>query len=638
MFTLKKLKLKLLFISIVLSLSLGADEIDIDNLLSDIEKKTDLSEKTKLQNSGVSTIYTRNDLIRMQARNLKDIIKSTYPIGYTENIYGIPDPQTMGTVHPFMSSNVRIFIDNQEISTGMFGSGLVIYGDMNIDFVDHIEIYNGSPTYEFSTEPTYTLIKLYSKKASKDGGSKVTLSAGNFGDSFFSAYHAEELDNDWSYFAYISQNNDKRQKYESHGSDLSRDKTRTHIFASFGKEDHKILIDAISQDRDTFMDQSLDATPTNAQMQYDSLHIGYDGKYNDFSYLLSYDFLKTKGDFSDNVSPLPPSYLLPVASLESASQSYVLNGEIKHKYKTESNNLVTGLKYRYKGFKYSKILRNGFDLPTTGHTKQTIATAFIENKYAITDNAIFSTGLSYSQVKNNNSVQNDDLIMYRLGYTHTTEHWIFKTICSRMETSLDPYLVNGYGIYITEGKKDTTEHSTFMQNIIYEKGKHKYELIFGKVTSRNQLIADPITGLLDNYSQDIITLNTLLNWTFTYNKFDTLYLNVGYTKSRNLPIINKNKEYISTLRNLNTYGKFDIFNEIFYFKSESDNINYYDYSAGIIYHHTDDLSISLKGTNILDKAPKTLYSRRDPITFQAQTPLAISAIDRHIMLTLEYSF
>lgn len=636
MFTLETLKL--LFIPISLSLSLSADGIDIDNLLSNIEKKTDLSEKTKLENSGVTTIYTRNDLIRMQARNLKDILKSTYPIGYNENIYGIPDPQTMGTKHPFMSSNVRIFIDNQEISTGLFGSGVIIYGDMNIDFVDHIEIYNGSPTYEFSTEATYTLIKLYSKKASKDEGSKVTLNVGNFGDTFLSTYHAQELDNDWSYFSYISHKNDIREKYKSHNSDLSRDKTRTHLFASFGKKDHKIIIDAISQDRDTFMDQSLDATPTNAKMEYDSLHIGYDGKYKDFSYLLSYDLLNTKGDFIDDVSPIPPSYLFPISSLETASQSYVLNGELKYSYKTEDNNLITGLKYRYKGFKYSKILRNGFDAPRTGHTKQNIATAFIENQYTITENSILSTGMSYSQVKNNNSIQDDNLFMYRLGYTHTTEHWIFKTIYSGMETALDPYLVNTYGLYITEGKKDVNKVLTFIQNIIYEKANHKYELVFGKIKSKNHLIPDPRTGLLDNYSKDINVLNTLFNWTFKYNKFDTLFLNLAYTTSYNLPTINTNKQYTATLRSLNTYGQFDIFNEILYFKSNIDNIHFYDYSAGIIYHHTDDFSISLKATNIFDKAKASLYSRIDPITFQAQTPLAISAIDRHLMLTLEYSF
>ncbi|MEA3227557.1 MAG: hypothetical protein U9P38_00630, partial [Campylobacterota bacterium] len=141
---------KALFIVFALNAFLNADEIDL--LLSDIENKTDLSEQTKLENSGISLIYTRDDIDRMQAKYLKDILKSNATFGYNENKFGMTDPLTSGTDIPFSSSIMRVFIDNQEITGGMFGSGIVTHGNIDLGFVDHIEIYTQSPTYEYSTE------------------------------------------------------------------------------------------------------------------------------------------------------------------------------------------------------------------------------------------------------------------------------------------------------------------------------------------------------------------------------------------------------------------------------------------------------------------------------------------------------
>ena len=102
-------------------------------------------------------------LQRMQAKSLKDILKSTYPLGYNENRYGRPDPTTFPiAAAPFLSSMMRVFIDNQEITTGLYGSGIVLLGDINLEFVDHIEVYTQNPSYEYSTESTYVLVKLYS--------------------------------------------------------------------------------------------------------------------------------------------------------------------------------------------------------------------------------------------------------------------------------------------------------------------------------------------------------------------------------------------------------------------------------------------------------------------------------------------
>ena len=617
-----------------------AQEVNIDNLLKDIEIKTDLSQKTKLENGGISFIYTRDDLHRMQAKKLKDILKSSYPFGYDENRFGLPDPHNMTTTHPFMSSAIRIYIDDQEISTGLYGSGLIIYGDMDIDFVDHIEVYHGNPTYEYSTESTFTLIKLYSKVASKDAGSRVSISGGSYGASNINIYNSQELDNDWSYFTYISQNNDKRQKIQSYNTSLSKDKKDTHMFISFYDDNNKIMIDAIRQKRDSFMDQSIDATPINAEINRDYLHIGYNGNYDNFLYLLTYDLSNVKADFEDDVMPLPIfNYMYPVASSAVYSKSNVFTGELKYKYNTTSNKLVAGIKYRYKDFKYTTLTRNRIPLPLTGNTNQSIATAFIENQYFIKSNSILTTGISFSRVRNNNSIQDDDLLMYRVGHTYTNNNWIFKTIFAHNEKTLDPYLVNSYGFFITNGKKDPEEQILLIENITYKKENNKYELVLSATKAKNQLMPNSQSGLLENYDKDLNVLNSEFRWTYNYRDYDKLYMAIGYNHIHNLPMFSDSlHQYTSTIRALNTYEKFDFFNELLFTRDNIENNNFYDYSLGAIYHYTKDLSISIKGTNVLDKARTRSYMRVNPVTFEQETPLNISPIDRSFMATVEYLF
>ncbi len=623
--------------ALLCSTLLLSQEMDLDALLNKIEKKTDLSSKTKLENGGISTIYTRDDINRMQARNLNDILKSTYPFGYNENRYGLSDPYSIGTNQPNMSSSIRVFIDNQEITSGMYGSGIILYGDMDINFVDHIEIYSGNPTYEYSTEPTFILIKLYSKDVKRDAGTKLSYGIGNYLDSHLYAYNSQALENNWSYFNYVAQTDDKRQQHKSDTTELSRDKRGIHIFSSFHNDNNRFIVDAIKQKRDSFINESLDATPTSATLDNELLHIGYDGDRNNFRYLLSYDYFHTESKMSDDVVPNP--YInYPFASLSANSSSHIFSSELKYDYLTHDNKLVVGLKYRYKYYGYDKLEKNALATPNIEKKGQSVSTLFIENQYSLEHNSIFTLGLSYSQVKNEKSIQDDNLLMYRVGHTYTTNEWVIKSIYSHIELTLDPYLVGSDGVYITPGKKKITKQDTIMENIVYEKVNNKYELTLSYLSSKDQLMPNLSNGLLENSAKDIDIYSTIFIWTNYYNDVDKLYMTIGYNQVNNTPIVDSFKQYTATLRSLNTYKKYDIFNEILISKDSTDYKLYYDYSLGIIYHVTGDFTLSLKGTNIFDSAKTSQYSRIDPRTFQAKTPLTISPIDQKVVCTMEYLF
>jgi len=623
--------IKILYLLLFVSISSFSSDVDFDTLLKHIEKKSDLSSKTKLENGGISFIYTRDDLERMQVTTLKDILKSTQPFGYDENRFSLPDPMGFDTFHPFNSSSMRIFIDNQEITTSLYGSGLIVLGDIDLGFVDHIEVYSQNPSYEFSTEPTFILIKLYSKKAQKDEGGKIKFSVTNYEGGDATIYHAKEF-NEWSYFNYISNTNNKRKEF----NDLSRDKKANHLFSSWYTKDQSIIIQAIEQKTDSFKNYSLDNTPQNTSLDIDFVHLGYDKKLNDLFLAITYDYMYTDTQFSDDMDD---SFLPVINQLDALTKAEVFTAEVKHYLNSSKNRFISGLKYRYKTFNYDKLFVNDLDIPRTGHTIQKVVTAFIENQYSLYLNSIITTGFQYSKFKNNNSVQQDDLFMFRLGHTYTNNNWIIKTVASRTKTSLDPFLINSKYYMVDENRYYQPQRlDALLENIIYQKNSDKFELILSKLTINNYLLPDQ-SGLLDNFDKKVTTYGTNFMWTKDYNRYDKLFLSLAYIKTDNLPQKEGLKQYSSVIRSLNSYKKLDFFNEILYYKDNILNKDFYDYSLGVKYHYTKDLIFGLKGENILNKAKESTYTNVNPSDpTQILEPLEVSPIDRKFLVSLEYLF
>jgi len=634
------MKIFILFICLTSYFTLSANE-EIDNLLNDIHHKSDLSEKTKLANYGISQIFTRDDLHRMQARYLKDVLKSGYFTKYFENRYGVTDPLVQGfETIPFKSSTIRIYIDNQEVTAGSYGSGMTIYGSLDIGFVDHIEIYTQAPTYEYSTETSVTLIKLYSKSIKKDEGSKVELNAGTYGALRVSGYNSSYISDDWSHLTYISLDNKNRQEHNSFGEKLSRDAEVIHLFSSISNDNQRVLIDITDQKRDAFMGISADATPTESLIDFQSIHLGYDTNIDNFSFLFTYDYSYTDYKFSDDVTPLINTPLLgpyPFFEQHTKTKSEVFTGDIKYNLVSKNNQLITGIKYRLKTHENETLEINNNPLPEFPSDTQTVFTFFIEDKYSIFDNHIITLGVQYSDVHNNHSLQDDQLYMYRFGYTFIKNDWTSKTVIAHTESTLEPYMVDSY-LYLTPGIKEPQEADYITQDFIFEDQDSTYEVVLGYMKLKNTLLQDPTCTHLDNYKEDIFVASALLRWTYIYNNYDKLYMNFDYKDTSGLFNLGHVKNYTGVIRNLNTYKKFDFFSEVLYNYINIEKEHYYDLSLGVRYKHTDALTFSIKGENLFDNAQTTSYTRVNPLTLTPEEALSISPVDRKITLSLEYLF
>jgi len=620
-----------LFFLFIIATIVNADS-SIDNLLANIEEKCDLSLKTKQENGGVSYIFTRHDLDVMQVKHLRDILKST-SIGYKENRYNIVDPMGMGNM-PFLSGSIRIFIDNQEVTSAFYGSGLVVLGDMDMSFVDHIEIYTLNPSFEFTSEPALTIIKLYSKVASRDEGGEVSIAGGSYGSNFYSLQYADELKN-FSYFTYISKDLDRKKRYSLDDQELGRDANRYNFFGSIYDDKQKFLINISQVRKDGFMGPSLDGSPQTSEIKGDNLHIGYERKFeNNIDFTFTIDKLTSKSFFADDI--LMYHNRTPVNSFDVYSKGIVYTAKVKHKIETEDNKLIVGIKYRYKKFVFDKLQMDGVELSRYGHDRQTVSTFFAEDDYSLRDNSIITTGVSYGYIANNANVSDQSTTLLRIGHTYIYDDWIFKTFGFHLETATEPYLINSF--YAVPNKTlDTQKMDLFLENIKYKHNAHSYESIFGYFTSKDYLLPNSF-GLIDNAENELKVKLLSLRWTYKYAPLNSLYASFDFEQICNVPRIGTVEYYKGVVRNIHSFKKFNLFEELVYNSDSKTYKDYFDLSLGAKYQLKENITISLKGENLLNKAYEQSYFILNTTTMTPEQPFSISPIDRKVTLSLEWSF
>lgn len=596
----------------------------LDDLLSTYTHNSDLSEKTKLENGGTMTIFTRKDLDMMQVHTLKDLLKSHPVIRYKESRWGVSDTQYRGSTAMFSSSSTRVYIDNQELTTATFGSGFAIANNLSLSAIDHVEIYTRSPSYEFSTEPTYLLIKLYSKVAERDRGGKIEIGLGSRGFNQESIFYADESE-DFSYVTSISLIDDKKKIYESHDIPIKRDSDAYTFFGSLYTKKHKLQVMAGKTELDTSISRSLRATYDISTGYYDYFHIGYETNYfRDTFVSFAYQHTNIKGHNREAAGF--ESILSP--ELEFDRSEHLLTTELKHNIESDNNRLILGAKLRYKSFRMNEAKINGVIQPSGPFDMQNVYSVFAEERYSLSDYNIISLAAQYSRVDNNGNIDDADLFQFRLNHTYIYENFVFKTFAYRVESLVEPYI---YIDFPTIGSLEPQTLEALSEEIKYSYKNNDFKFVFTYAVFNNLFIPTAAGGYT-NSSEEMINKSFYLEHIYTFNIDNKITSNISRSHVSDLIKV------AAFVRSLNRVGKFDIFNELIYNHNNENNNNYFDYSAGIKYHYSKDLTLSVKGENIFDKGYEDSYFRIDPNTLIEEEPIMISPVEQRFYFTVEYLF
>ncbi|MEA3331611.1 MAG: TonB-dependent receptor, partial [Campylobacterota bacterium] len=223
----------------------------IDTLLKEYQDSESLYKKTKKESAGFLLVYSRKDLERMQVYNLKDLLKTvriyttfTHPVGVVRVQKA---GQGKNTLPP-----IKLYIDDFEVTTVAQGNALDMYGEMDIYFVDHIEIYQGGSSIAFGNEPGSMIIRLYSKTPNRENSSSAQISLDSKSGGNLRVVDAGTTDN-YDYLLYANTSKTDYDKYERNGQELSRDAQRYQAHFKISQDDnYEVVLDAIYNKSDIF--------------------------------------------------------------------------------------------------------------------------------------------------------------------------------------------------------------------------------------------------------------------------------------------------------------------------------------------------------------------------------------------------
>ncbi|MFK5977113.1 MAG: hypothetical protein QM493_11470 [Sulfurovum sp.] len=604
---------------------------NVEALLDNFNQKNDLSQKTIDANKGHLVLFNRDKIEKIHAKTLKDILKTAPVVYHHENRLGLPDPLSSGAFESYRSNFIRLYIDGVEVTQGWMGSGLMLYGDVNIDFVDHIELYYLTPSFDTSVEPAYLTIFLYSKSPKRDKGTDISLVQGSRGENSQTLSYGDEKNN-LSYMLNFSHTKAKRETI-SNGttSPLNRNFERTQLFSYIKSENQVFHLQVLKKDTNSLAGMSYDATPIISKIDYLNLHIDYGISLNDYWYAqFAYDWLKTDMVQLDD-SPLAWADALGSNRFNGIYKNSTYTAELTYKREFNKKHLITsGFKVRYK--KLDSLIKDGIETTISPFNSEDIYTLFFQDQYVVSDKELLTLGISYNHISRNGATIDESLLQLRLGYIYKTDNWSYKTYLYRTQFAIEPLTRYLYTTYFQDASIQTTLGIT--EEITYNIYNHKFKLML--------LLMQDEHGLLETTNDidggDTKYFFSIFDYEYSFNSDNKINLQLYYALYKNIFNLDELEDTSGYLSIINSYEDFDFHNSIVWHSNSVDNIDYFDVTSSISWNISNDLTLTLKGENILNRAKKTDLYRLNTTTQKLMTPLKISPIDQRITIELEYTF
>lgn len=621
----------MLFILLLTDTLLYAEDLDV--LLDKYQSASELSKKTNDENAGHVVVYTRDDLERMQVETLKDVLKSLRYFRYLENRTAEPDLLNNDPVL-YSSKSIRIYLNETELALPITGSGFLLFGNMDMDFIDHVEIYEGFPSFEFGIEPATIVIRLYSKSAEHDEGGRIKGLVASH-NSHKENIYLSGIEDDMSYFVYANHSEDNRKEYNLENETLKRDYTTNQFYGSFSKQNYKVELHAMKQTHDAFLGNVPVDVPKGSEIKRDFLNVSLESKFLDDTLLFNLSYIHTNERYEAVYStPLP----VVIGGYYSIKQNYKtdsLTAILRKKLTFDIHTLSFGLQYRYKSFNFGDIQKDTNIIPYhQTYDREDIYSFFIEDSIMISENSLVGFSLMQQYYDRNHHMTNESLTQLRLSYIYSTESFVSKTFASRQEFVPEPYMTATE--YIGNPNLEPEIYYGLTQEFSYKYKNTLSKFLIGYNKTEKYLMPNSQINKIDNAQRDLNLLNSTIELTYFFRKKDKLQLEVDYTRL-DLPdtedhIVN---HFNYLVRMLNSVGKFDIFNELVINSGFEDLTTGYDYSAGIKYRATKDFHIGLKGENIFNKGlTRKYYYNLFPTIKQFEVPV----IEQKFMLSMEYLF
>ena len=576
---------------------------NIDTLLKEYQAASELSYKTKDESAGNLIVYTRDDLERMQAQTLKDLLKSLRFFPYYESRIAQSDALNLDPISN-NSKAVRVFLNDHEMASPLGGSGFIYFGDMELDFIDHVEIYTGFPSFDFSLQPAFVIIRLYTKSALHDEGGKLEGYLGTNDSYQYNMYYTNKEDA-FSYFAYLGQYNNKRESQQSYSSNLQRDQLRSRFYGSLSNAHHKVELHVVQSINDAFLGTNFTHTILDDSFSYNYFSLSTSSDFLDNTLIFNNSYTKIDSSYNeDYVTPFAP--VNASTFMKNRNKEEMFTSLLKKEYSLESHTFNIGIEYQYKHFNITDITYNGIALPMQQpYSTENIFTLFLQDSIKFNSSHELLLSIMDEYYTRNENVYEPNNLQGRLGYNYLTSSFNAKSVLAYQQFATQPYMlispVYGNADLISENYTSATQEFTYMQD------RYLASIVGMYSQLENYPILDFQTGKVVNNEKTLDMLSVAFMFKYHYRQKDSFEFNYNYLNTSSLYDSKRNENSNILLRSLNTIGDFDLFNEALILWTPHESRTAFDYSMGIIYHANDDLTLQLKGENLFNQGIQGQY-------------------------------
>jgi len=620
-----------LFLALISSVILSK-ELALDTLLKEYENSASLYKETKRDASGMLIVYSREDLDAMQAYSLKDVLKTIRMSNLSVSNIGTLQLKKSGQGKNATPA-IKVYIDNYELTTVLQSNALDMYANMDIYFIDHIEIYQSGSSFAFGNMPGNMVIRLYSKNPSRENSSSFSMGLNNKSGYNLRAIDASTFGDDYNYLIYADTKKINYNEYNNKGYILSRDMLSSQAhFRIYKKDDFDIEIDAITTDTDIFSGLALSPIGGKNKKSYGYINLT---KYFDTNIKLSLSTSIEKKNMlsiDDKGLHFYDGTVSKSFNADAISNTYKLI--LEKKIINGNSDFLIGTQFQRNTINIGSY-NSGSLSPKFGANKLDIYMLYSEELFNINKNNLLALSAKIDHYRDSISQSHTDYSA-RIGYiSHLTKNLKTKLFLNTLY-SLPTMIQTSYAaaIFQVNPKLEDSRMKIASTEIEYTKDKNKF-----------------ITGYTYKVSDNSIVFNK--NKKTYINLKKTLYFNRYYLRDEyRLNLNNKfvfeyysgYKDYKASpnrgllLQIFTKIDNFNIYNELVYRNGYKYNYGFgdikidagYDYTSSISYEYNKNIQIKLKGENLLNKAFESVIDPRGLLN--------VPSVERKVFMNMEYTF
>ena len=308
----------------------------------------------------------------------------------------------------------------------------------------------------------------------------------------------------------------------------------------------------------------------------------------------------------------------------------IYTGELTYKETIGNNRITAGIKGRYKAL--DSFEDNGQDSLVSPFTAEKIFTVFFQDQYAFSEQQLLTLGTAYNYISRNGGVENDPLLELRLGYIYSSPDWSYKTYLYRTQFSLDALSRYLDPKYYQDVATQTTLGIT--QEFNYKTKEHDLSFMLFIFKDEDGLTVNSPSAISENTKY----FTTLFRYDYEFDLNNKLYSQLYYAHYNDIFGLDKLEDISGYLSLANSYNNIDFYNEIVWHRNSIDWKNYFDLTSSITWNINEEMTLTLKGQNLLNRAKETNLFRINPASLTPLPPLSITPIDQRVTIELEYLF